>query len=69
LHKLRGILLTHGHLDHIGALKDILPELNQPTIYTTPLTLGIVKRSFQSREQMNKIKYKIINPDIDIVKL
>jgi ribonuclease J len=69
LHKLRGILLTHGHLDHIWALKDILPELNRPTIYTTPLTLGIVKKSFQNREQMNKIKYKIINPDIDIVKL
>jgi len=53
LHKLRWILLTHGHLDHIWALRDILPELNRPTIYTTPLTLGIVKRSFQSREQMN----------------
>ncbi len=69
LHKLRGILLTHGHLDHIWALRDILPELNWPTVYTTPLTLGIVKRSFNSREQMNKIKYKIINPEIDIVKL
>jgi len=69
LHKLRGILLTHGHLDHIWALRDILPELNWPTIYTTPLTLGIVKKSFQSREQMNKIKYKIVNPEIDIIKL
>jgi len=69
LHKLRGILLTHGHLDHIWALRDILPELNRPTIYTTPLTLGIVKKSFQNREQMNKIKYKIVNPEIDIIKL
>jgi ribonuclease J len=50
-------------------LKDILAELERPTIYTTPLTLGIVKRSFHSREQMNKIKFKIVNPDIDIIKL
>ena len=69
LHKLRWVLLTHWHLDHIWALKDILAELERPTIYTTPLTLGIVKRSFHSREQMNKIKFKIVNPDIDIIKL
>jgi len=69
LHKLRWILLTHWHLDHIWALRDILPELEWPTIYTTPLTLWIVKKSFQNREQMNKIKYKIVDPNIDIIKL
>jgi len=56
-------------LDHIGALRDMLPELGFPTIYTTPLTLGIIKKTFEDPKNAAKIKYKIVNPDIDIVKL
>ncbi len=67
--KLRGIVLTHGHLDHIWALRDILPELDFPVIYTTPLTLGIVKKSFEDPKDVPKIKYKIVNPETDIIKL
>lgn len=69
LHKLRGIILSHGHLDHIGALRDILPILDFPTIYTTPLTLGIVKKTFERKEDIVKLKYKIVDPEIDILKL
>ncbi|USN55682.1 MAG: ribonuclease J [Candidatus Peribacteria bacterium] len=67
--KLKGIVLSHGHLDHIGGLRDMLPELDYPTIYTTPLTLGIVKKLFDNKADVDKIKYKIIDPDIDILKL
>ncbi len=41
-HKLRGILLTHGHEDHIGALPFLLREFPAP-IYGTALTLGILE--------------------------
>ena len=40
--KVRGIVLTHGHEDHIGALPYILQELNVP-IYGTKLTIGLVE--------------------------
>ncbi|MFO8057879.1 MAG: ribonuclease J [bacterium] len=40
--KVRGIVLTHGHEDHIGALPFFLSDLNVP-IYGTPLTIGMVR--------------------------
>lgn len=41
-HRLRGIFLTHGHEDHIGALPYVLRSVQTP-IYGTKLTLGIIK--------------------------
>lgn len=67
--KLRWIILTHGHLDHIGALKHLLPDLGRPTIYTTPLTLGIVKKTFDDKKDLIKIKHHLVNPETEILKL
>ncbi len=67
--KLRGIVITHGHLDHVWALRDILPELGYPMIYTTPLSLGIIKKTFDNPKDAEKIKYKMIDPDTDIIRL
>ena len=43
--KILGIILTHGHEDHIGGLTFVLPRLNVP-LYGTPLTLGMVSQKF-----------------------
>ena len=66
--QIKGIIITHGHLDHIGALKVILSSLDYPTIYTSPLTLGMIKRSLDEKDLKN-LKYKLIDPDIEILKL
>ena len=40
--KIKGILITHGHFDHIGALPYIIDKLGNPPIYTAPLTKGLI---------------------------
>lgn len=44
--KIKGIVLTHGHEDHTGALPFLLREMNAP-VYGTPLTLGLVKEKLR----------------------
>lgn len=47
--RVRGIVLTHGHEDHIGALPFLLREVNAP-VYGTRLTLGFVKDKLEEHE-------------------
>ena len=56
-HKIRGILITHGHEDHIGALPFIIPQLNVP-IYATKLTCGLINVRLKER---NVTKFRLIN--------
>lgn len=60
--KLRGIVLTHGHLDHIGALSYLLREIKTP-IYGTPLTLGLVERQLKERNVLHRTDLRVIDKD------
>ncbi len=53
--KIRGIVLTHGHEDHIGALPYVLKEFNLP-VYGTRLTLGILKNKLKEHGILKSTK-------------
>ena len=59
--KLRGIVLTHGHMDHIGALPYLLRRMNANVpIYGTPLTLGLVERQLAEKNMLEKADLRIL---------
>lgn len=65
--RIRGIVLTHGHEDHIGALPYVLKEFSVP-VYGTRLTLGILKNKLKEHGILNQVKLNTINAG-DKVKL
>ena len=65
--RIRGILLTHGHEDHIGAVPYLLRTINPP-IYGTPLTLGIIRNKLEEHSLPWKPELHTVNAG-DTVKL
>lgn len=59
--RVRGIFLTHGHEDHIGALPFVLPEIPVP-IYGTALTLGFVRGKLKEYELEGLIELRVVKP-------
>lgn len=67
IERVKGIFLTHGHEDHIGALPYILKEMNVP-VYGTKLTLGIVESKLKEHNLLSVVELKCVKPK-DIIKL
>lgn len=65
--KVKAILLTHGHEDHIGALPYILPQINVP-VYGTKLTLGLVENKLREFGLLSTVERITIKPK-DTVKI
>lgn len=64
--KVKAILLTHGHEDHVGALPYVLRELNTP-VYGSKLTLGLVREKLKDHN-LNNVKLSTVRPR-DIVRI
>ena len=63
--KIRAIIITHGHEDHVGALPYVLPELNVP-IYATRLTHGLISVKLKEHKLLDKSTLNIIQPGDEV---
>ncbi|MCL5666598.1 MAG: ribonuclease J [Patescibacteria group bacterium] len=61
--RIRGVIITHGHLDHIGAVPYILPKLGDPPVYTMPLTAGFIKKRLEEFGLLGRSRINILNKD------
>lgn len=60
--KVRGIYITHGHEDHIGALPWLWEEVGAP-IYATNLTAGLILSKMKERKLADKVEIHVFDPD------
>jgi len=61
-HKIRGIIFTHGHLDHIGGARHILSKLEAP-VYASKFTLAMVQRIMSESQDGYEPDYHEIDPE------
>ena len=60
--KVRGIIITHGHEDHIGGLAYLLRELEGVPVYATPLTRGLIETKLKSHGLLRRADLHTILP-------
>ncbi|MCH8049365.1 MBL fold metallo-hydrolase, partial [Patescibacteria group bacterium] len=61
----RGVIITHGHYDHIGAIPHTVPRIGNPLVYALPIAAGIIKKR-QTDFQTSKVNIKEITIDTEL---
>jgi len=62
-HKIRGVLITHGHLDHTGAIPYFIRDLGMPTVYGTKLTMGMIRDRLDEFNLTRHVRLSEVDPD------
>jgi ribonuclease J len=62
-HMIRGVVLTHGHEDHVGSLPYLMRECKVPVIVATRLTLGLVKSKLDEHGLLREADLREVSPD------
>ena len=65
--KIKGLVITHGHEDHIGAIPYVLKQVNMP-IYATKLTAKLIEHKLEEHHLKNSVELNVVNQG-DIVNL
>ena len=61
--KIRGILITHGHEDHIGALPHTLPDLGNVPVFATRLVGGLIEKKLSEYKLLQGFKVSVFDPE------
>ena len=64
---IRGVIITHGHYDHIGAIPHTVPNIGNPPIFALPMSAGIIKKR-QEDFQSHPLNVKVTSID-DVLQL
>lgn len=59
-HKVKGVIVTHGHLDHIGGIPYVMPKIGNPPMYTSLLTSVMIKKRQDEFPYLPKLDIRLV---------
>jgi ribonuclease J len=63
---IKGVIITHGHYDHIGGIPHIMGEIGNPPMFMGALTAGLVQKRHQEYKQAPQLKIKLIDENLKL---